>query len=347
MDNNINKKISYKEAGVNIEKGNELVQRLKKTIDNTNKKGVIGELGGFGGLFDLGSLNYKQPILVSGADGVGTKIKLAIENNMHGTIGIDLVAMCVNDVIVQGAKPLFFLDYFACSKLDINIAETVISGINKGCSLAGCSLIGGETAEMPEMYKENDYDLAGFCVGVVEKDQIITGENIVDGDVLIALASSGCHSNGYSLIRKIIKNNNPNLNQNLDNKKILEHLLTPTRIYVKQILDLIKHVPIKSISHITGGGLIDNLPRVIPDNLSVIINTNTWTTPKIFNWLSDQCKIDSYEMFRTFNCGIGLILCVEKNNAEDAINRLHDNGENAWLVGKVIKNNKQPRVQLK
>ena len=347
MDNNINKKISYKEAGVNIEKGNELVRRLKKTINNANKKGVIGELGGFGGLFDLGSLNYKQPILVSGADGVGTKIKLAIENNMHGTIGIDLVAMCVNDVIVQGAKPLFFLDYFACSKLDINIAETVISGINKGCSLAGCSLIGGETAEMPEMYKENDYDIAGFCVGVVEKDQIITGENIVAGDALVALASSGCHSNGYSLIRKIIKDNNPDLNQSLDNKKILEHLLTPTRIYVKQILDLIKYMPIKSISHITGGGLIDNLPRVIPDNLSVIINTNTWATPKIFDWLSDQCKIDSYEMFRTFNCGVGLILCVEKNNAEEAINRLHDNGETAWLIGKVIENNKQPRVQLK
>jgi len=347
MDNNINKKISYKEAGVNIEKGNELVRRLKKTINNANKKGVIGELGGFGGLFDLGSLNYKQPILVSGTDGVGTKIKLAIENNMHGTIGIDLVAMCVNDVIVQGAKPLFFLDYFACSKLDINIAETVISGINKGCSLAGCSLIGGETAEMPEMYKENDYDIAGFCVGVVEKDQIITGENIVAGDVLIALASSGCHSNGYSLIRKIIKDNNLDLNQSLDNKKILEHLLTPTRIYVKQILDLIKYMPIKSISHITGGGLIDNLPRVMPNNLSAIINTNTWTIPKIFNWLSDQCKIDSYEMFRTFNCGVGLVLCVEKDNVEDAINRLHDNGETAWLIGEVAENNKQPRVQLK
>ena len=347
MDNNINKKISYKEAGVNIEKGNELVRRLKKTINNANKKGVIGELGGFGGLFDLGSLNYKQPILVSGTDGVGTKIKLAIENNMHGTIGIDLVAMCVNDVIVQGAKPLFFLDYFACSKLDINIAETVISGINKGCSLAGCSLIGGETAEMPEMYKENDYDIAGFCVGVVEKDQIITGENIVAGDVLIALASSGCHSNGYSLIRKIIKDNNLDLNQSLDNKKILEHLLTPTRIYVKQILDLIKYMPIKSISHITGGGLIDNLPRVMPNNLSAIINTNTWTIPKIFNWLSDQCKIDSYEMFRTFNCGVGLVLCVEKDNVEDAINRLHDSGETAWLIGEVAENNKQPRVQLK
>ena len=347
MDNDINKKISYKEAGVNIEKGNELVQRLKKTISNADKKGVIGELGGFGGLFDLGSLSYKQPILVSGTDGVGTKIKLAIENNIHDTIGIDLVAMCVNDVIVQGAKPLFFLDYFACSKLDINIAETVISGINKGCSLAGCSLIGGETAEMPGMYKEHDYDMAGFCVGVVEKDQIITGEDIVAGDALVALASSGCHSNGYSLIRKIIKETNSDLNQNLDNRKILEHLLTPTRIYVKQILDLIKYMPIKSISHITGGGLIDNLPRVMPNNLSAIINTNTWTIPKIFNWLSDQCKIDSYEMFRTFNCGVGLVLCVEKDNVEDAINRLHDSGETAWLIGEVAENNKQPRVQLK
>tara|TARA_B100000953_G_scaffold300249_1_gene304400 strand:- start:5497 stop:6540 length:1044 start_codon:yes stop_codon:yes gene_type:complete len=347
MDNDINKKISYKEAGVNIEKGNELVQRLKKTISNADKKGVIGELGGFGGLFDLGSLSYKQPILVSGTDGVGTKIKLAIENNIHDTIGIDLVAMCVNDVIVQGAKPLFFLDYFACSKLDINIAETVISGINKGCSLAGCSLIGGETAEMPGMYKEHDYDMAGFCVGVVEKDQIITGEDIVAGDALVALASSGCHSNGYSLIRKIIKETNSDLNQNLDNRKILEHLLTPTRIYVKQILDLIKRIPIKSISHITGGGLIDNLPRVMPNNLSVIIDTNSWAIPNIFNWLSDRGKIDSYEMFRTFNCGVGLVLCVEKDNIEETINHLNNNGETAWLIGEIIENNKKSRVQFK
>ena len=347
MNDHINRKISYKDAGVNIDKGNELVQRLKKTINNTNKNGVIGELGGFGGLFDLSSLNYRQPVLVSGTDGVGTKIKVAIENNMHDTIGIDLVAMCVNDVIVQGAKPLFFLDYFACSELDINIAETVISGINKGCSLAGCSLIGGETAEMPGMYKKYDYNLAGFCVGVVEKNQIITGENVIAGDVLVALASSGCHANGYSLIRKIIEETNSDLNQNLDNKKILEHLLTPTRIYAKQVLDLIKHTSVKSISHITGGCLIDNLPRVIPDDLSVIINTNTWSIPKIFNWLSDQGKIDSYEMFKIFNCGVGLVLCIEKNNADETINYLNNNGETAWLIGEVINNDKQPRVQLK
>ena len=347
MNDHINKKTSYKDAGVNIDKGNELVQRLKKTINNGNKNGVIGELGGFGGLFDLSSLNYQQPVLVSGTDGVGTKIRIAIKNNTHDTIGIDLVAMCVNDVIVQGARPLFFLDYFACSELDINVAETVISGIDKGCALAGCSLIGGETAEMPGMYKKHDYDLAGFCVGVVEKNQIITGENVVAGDVLVALASSGCHSNGYSLIRKIIKETNSDLDQNLGNKKILEHLLTPTRIYVKKILDLINIMPIKSISHITGGGLIDNLPRTIPDDLSVIINTNTWNIPEIFNWLSQQGRIDSNEMFKTFNCGVGLILIVEKNDAEETIKHLNDYGEAAWIIGEVIENNKQERVQFK
>jgi len=346
MDNNINKKISYKEAGVNIKKGNELVQRLKKTINNTNKKGVIGEFGGFGGLFDLGSLDYKQPVLVSGTDGVGTKIKLAIDNNLHDTIGIDLVAMCVNDVIVQGARPLFFLDYFACSTLDINIAETVINGINEGCSQAECSLIGGETAEMPGMYKKGDYDLAGFCVGVVEKDQLITGQDVVAGDALIAVASSGCHSNGYSFIRKIIKDTNSDLTKNLDNKKILDHLLTPTRIYVKQILDLIKYTPIKSISHITGGGLIDNLPRVMPENVSVIINTNTWNIPPIFNWLSEQGKIDSQEMFKTFNCGVGLVICVEQKNADKTVNFLNDSGEMAWQIGKVVCKKTDKKVDI-
>ena len=281
MDDRADKKTSYQDAGVDIEKGSELIRRLKKTIDNTHRKGVIGGLGGFGGLFDLGSLKYKQPILVSGTDGVGTKIKLAIENNMHDTIGIDLVAMCVNDIIVQGAKPLFFLDYFACSKLDINIAETVINGIGVGCSLAECSLIGGETAEMPGMYKEQDYDLAGFCVGVVEKDEMITGENVAAGDVLVAIASNGCHSNGYSLIRKILNDTNADLSQVIDGEKLLDHLLTPTRIYVKQILNLMRHISIKSLAHITGGGLIENLPRVIPKDLSVIINTDTWNLPPI------------------------------------------------------------------
>ena len=347
MSNHTNEKINYHDAGVDVEKGNELVRRIKRIVNDTNQKGVIGGLGGFGGLFDLSSLNYKEPILVSGTDGVGTKIKLAIENKLHDTIGIDLVAMCVNDVIVQGAKPLFFLDYFACSRLDIDIAETVIGGINIGCLQAGCSLIGGETAEMPGMYEGQDYDLAGFCVGVVEKNRLITGENVKAGDALIALASSGCHANGYSLIRKIIKDTNSDLAQNLDNKKLLEHLLTPTRIYAKQILSLIESAPIKSISHITGGGLIDNLPRTIPKNLSAIINTNTWEIPSIFNWISEKGRIDSYEMFKTFNCGVGLVLCVEQNNAEKIINYLNDNGETAWLIGEVVENNKKSKVQLK
>ena len=347
MDNRADKKTSYQNAGVDIEKGNELIRRLKETIDNTHRKEVIGVLGGFGGLFDLGSLKYKQPILVSGADGVGTKIKLAIENNMHDTIGIDLVAMCVNDIIVQGAKPLFFLDYFACSKLDINIAETVINGIGVGCSLAECSLIGGETAEMPGMYKEQDYDLAGFCVGVVEKDEMITGENVTTGDVLIAIASSGCHSNCYSLIRKILNDTNADLSQVIDGEKLLDHLLTPTRIYVKQILNLMQHISIKSLAHITGGGLIENLPRVIPKDLSVIINTDTWNLPPIFAWLSEQGKINSDEMFKTFNCGIGLVLCVERNNADKTINYLNDNGETAWVIGSIIKNNGGTKVQIK
>ncbi len=347
MDDRADKKTSYQDAGVDIEKGSELIRRLKGTIDNTHRKGVIGGLGGFGGLFDLGSLKYKQPILVSGTDGVGTKIKLAIENNMHDTIGIDLVAMCVNDIIVQGAKPLFFLDYFACSKLDINIAETVINGIGVGCSLAECSLIGGETAEMPGMYKEQDYDLAGFCVGVVEKDEMITGENVAAGDVLIAIASSGCHSNGYSLIRKILNDTNADLSQVIDGKKLLDHLLTPTRIYVKQILNLMQHISIKSLAHITGGGLIENLPRVIPKDLSVIINTDTWSLPPIFAWLSERGKINSDEMFKTFNCGIGLVLCVERNNADKTINYLNDNGETAWVIGSIIKNNGGAKVQIK
>ena len=275
MTDSKEKKFSYKDAGVDIEQGNELVQRLKKSVGNTHREGVMGGLGGFGALFDLGSLNYKHPVLVSGTDGVGTKIKLAIDHNMHDTIGIDLVGMCVNDLIVQGADPLFFLDYFACSSLDVDVAEKVINGIAEGCSLAGCSLIGGETAEMPGMYQAGEYDLAGFCVGVVEKDEVITGENVAEGDALIALASSGCHSNGYSLVRKIIDDTNQDLSKELDGKTLLDLLIEPTRIYVKSILSLIKTVPVKAIAHITGGGLIENIPRVIPDNLSVSIDNES------------------------------------------------------------------------
>ena len=346
MSNDINKGRSYQDAGVSIKKGNELISRLKKTANN-NQKGVIGELGGFGGLFDLGALNYKNPVLVSGTDGVGTKIKIAIEHGMHETIGIDLVAMCANDIIVQGAKPLFFLDYFACSKLDVDTAETVINGIKTGCLIAECSLIGGETAEMPGMYKEKDYDLAGFCVGVVEKDNLITGENVKAGDAIIAVASSGFHANGYSLIRKILEDSNADLSQIIDKKKLLEHLLTPTRIYTKVILELMQKVTIKSLSHITGGGLIENIPRTIPNNVSALLYKNSWSLPPIFNWLCAHGKIDEIEMHKTFNCGIGLVLCVNKKDVDATINYLNKNNETAWLLGKVIKSNGKGDVQFK
>jgi phosphoribosylformylglycinamidine cyclo-ligase len=347
MKNPTDKKLSYKDAGVDIEQGNELVQRLKKTVSKTHRPGVMGGLGGFGALFDLGSLNYKQPVLVSGTDGVGTKIKLAIENNMHDSIGIDLVGMCVNDLIVQGADPLFFLDYFACSSLDVDIAETVINGIAQGCSLAGCSLIGGETAEMPGMYQTGDYDLAGFCVGVVEKDEIITGENVSEGDAIISLASSGCHSNGYSLVRKIIDETNQDLSEKLDDKTLLELLIEPTRIYVKQILGLINELPVKAIAHITGGGLIENIPRVISDNLSVEIDANSWELPPIFKWLQEKGNIETHEMHKTFNCGVGMVICVAQEQKNEAINYLNNIGETAWEIGKIIsENNSENRVQI-
>jgi phosphoribosylformylglycinamidine cyclo-ligase len=335
MTKKIEKKLSYKNAGVSIERGNELVKRLKKTVSNTHRQGVMGGLGGFGALFDLGSLNYKHPILVSGTDGVGTKIKLAIDNNRHESIGIDLVGMCVNDLIVQGADPLFFLDYFACSSLNVDVAETVINGIAEGCTLAGCSLVGGETAEMPGMYQPGEYDLAGFCVGVVEKDEIITGQGVSAGDMLIAIASSGCHSNGYSLVRKIISVTNQDLSELLAGKTLLNHLLEPTRIYVKQILGLINEVPIKAIAHITGGGLIENIPRVIPEDLAVKIEANSWKLPPIFEWLREKGNVDSHEMYKTFNCGVGIILCVDNENVRKTLSYLTDIGEDAWVIGQI------------
>ena len=339
MNNPTDKKLSYKDAGVDIEQGNELVKRLKKSVGKTHRPGVMGGLGGFGALFDLGSLNYKHPVLVSGTDGVGTKIKLAIENNRHESIGIDLVGMCVNDLIVQGADPLFFLDYFATSSLDVDVAETVINGIAEGCSLSGCSLIGGETAEMPGMYTEGDYDLAGFCVGVVEKNEIITGENVAKGDAIIALTSSGCHSNGYSLVRKIIEHTNQDLSEKLGDKTLLDLLLEPTRLYVKQILGLINEVPVNAIAHITGGGLIENIPRVIPDNLSVEIDAASWSLPPIFKWLQENGNIESHEMYKTFNCGVGMIVCVAQENKDAAISYLNASGETAWEIGKIIAGN--------
>ncbi len=329
------KKTSYQDAGVSIDRGNQLVERIKNAAAGTHRDGVIGNLGGFAALFDIASLSYKDPVLVSGTDGVGTKIKLAIELGIHDTIGIDLVAMCVNDVLVQGAVPLFFLDYFACSKLDVDVASTVIEGIARGCKLAGCALVGGETAEMPGMYSAGDYDLAGFCVGAVERDQIIDGSKVSAGDVLIGIASSGPHSNGYSLIRKILKDTGTQYEYSFQDRSIGEVLLEPTRIYVTSIQRIIKKIPVHALAHITGGGFIENIPRVLPTGLMANIDTQSWRWPPVFTWLKEQGNIDTYEMYRTFNCGVGMIVCVKDVHKEAAIQCLRESGESAWHIGTV------------
>ena len=328
-------KTSYADAGVSIDRGNTLVERIKPHVKQTERAGMMGNVGGFGALFDIGSLDYRQPVLVSGTDGVGTKLKLAIESGIHDTIGIDLVAMCVNDLLVQGAEPLFFLDYYACSSLDVAMAEQVVKGIATGCKLAGCALIGGETAEMPGMYQHGDYDLAGFCVGVVEKEEIIDGSRVATGDVLIGLASSGPHSNGYSLIRKILADSKTGLDDKLEEQSFGDVLLRPTRIYIQSVLQLIKQRPVKAISHITGGGLTENLPRVLPDNCRAVIDPGSWQWPAVFNWLQETGNIEQQEMYRTFNCGVGLVLIVDAKHADAALAILADNGETAWKLGNI------------
>ena len=327
---------SYKNAGVDIEAGNELVERIKPIAAKTKTAGVLAGLGGFGSLFELPLDRYKNPVLVSGTDGVGTKLKLAMDLDKHNTIGIDLVAMCVNDIIVAGAEPLFFLDYFATGRLNIDTAASVVEGIGKGCTLAGAALVGGETAEMPGMYVDGEYDLAGFCVGIVEKDKVIDGSKVKAGDKLIGLASSGPHSNGYSLIRKIITQTNSSLSEILAGKPLAEHLLEPTRIYVKPILNLLNQIPIHALAHITGGGITENLPRVLPDNLSAKIDTSSWQQPLVFNWLQAQGNISDEEMLITFNNGIGMILCVAADNEQLALEIMAQQGETAFTIGAVI-----------
>ena len=321
--------LTYKDSGVDITKGNKLIEKIKPIAKSTLRPGVLNGLGGFGAMFEIPLNKYKNPVLVSGTDGVGTKLMVAEMLNKHDTIGIDLVAMCVNDLIVQGAEPLFFLDYYATGSLNTEIATSVISGIGEGCIRSGCSLIGGETAEMPGMYKGEEYDLAGFCVGIVEKDNIIDGSKVSVGDQVIALASSGPHSNGYSLIRKVLEKTTPSSEQ-------LEAILEPTRIYVKSILSLNKSHPIHAISHITGGGLLENIPRVLPKNLAAKLNSNSWKTPEIFNWIQDQGKIDTNEMYRVLNCGVGMIVIVPKESLDDSIKLLNSNGEDSWLIGEIV-----------
>ena len=326
--------LSYKDAGVDIDAGNALVQRIKHVTRRTTRPEVMGSIGGFGALCEIPA-GYKQPVLVSGTDGVGTKLRLAIDLKKHDTVGIDLVAMCVNDLIVQGAEPLFFLDYYATGKLDVDVAADVVAGIGEGCVQSGCALIGGETAEMPGMYEAGDYDLAGFCVGVVEKADIIDGSKVAAGDALIAVASSGPHSNGYSLIRKVIEVANADLNADFHGKPLAEHLMAPTRIYVKPVLEMIKQVNVHAISHITGGGFQENIPRVLPEHCKAVVDRNSWQWPVIFSWLQEQGNIARDEMFRTFNCGVGLVIAVPADQAEQAVAVLNEQGENAWVIGTV------------
>jgi phosphoribosylformylglycinamidine cyclo-ligase len=343
------KKVTYKDAGVDIDAGNRFVEMIKPLVKSTMRPEVMTDIGGFGGLFSLNTDKYKNPTLVSGTDGVGTKLKLAFMLDKHDTVGIDLVAMCVNDIIVQGAEPLFFLDYFATGKLAPLKAAEVVKGIAEGCKMAGCALIGGETAEMPGMYPEGEYDLAGFTVGVVDRDDLIDGSSIHEGDVLIGLASSGLHSNGYSLARKIIiENLNLPLDQPAKGMSIPlgEALMAPTKIYVKSILNLIRDYTIKGMAHITGGGLLENIPRVLPKHCKAVLTRGSWDIPPLFDLLRDGGNIDELEMYRTFNNGIGMVLIVKKDDVDDIVSRLHGLGETASVIGKIVLTDGSEQVEL-
>ena len=328
-------RLNYKSAGVDIAAGNALVERIKPIAAKTRNAGVMAGLGGFGSLFELPLDRYRNPVLVSGTDGVGTKLKLALDLNIHDSVGIDLVAMCVNDIVVQGAEPLFFLDYFATGKLEVDTAAAVITGIGKGCELAGAALVGGETAEMPGMYADGDYDLAGFCVGIVEKERIIDGGKVAAGDTLIGIASSGPHSNGYSLIRKIIEKSGCRLDDIINGKPLGQTLLEPTRIYVKPLLALLNEVDVHALAHITGGGVTENLPRVLPKDLCANISLSAWQMPEIFNWLQTQGNVALTDMLLTFNCGIGMIVCVAAADAERTLAILQQQGETAFVIGEI------------
>ena len=344
-DNRISDELNYLSSGVDIEAGNSLVSDIAKITKRTSRPEVLSNLGGFGALCEIPK-NYKHPILVSATDGVGTKLKLATTLKKHDTIGIDLVAMCVNDLIVCGAEPLFFLDYYASGKLDIAVAKSVIKGIGQGCIMARCALIGGETAEMPGMYSKGDYDLAGFSVGIVEKDAIIDQSRVSSSDVLIGIHSSGPHSNGYSLIRKILEINDTDLSESFDGATFGEKLLCPTRIYVDLIRNLSEKIRINAIAHITGGGLIENLPRVIPSHLKANIELASWKQPPIFSWLQEKGNINSFEMYKTFNCGIGMVIAVGQSDAEMAMEILNKKQSNASLIGYLSERSTTEAIQL-
>ncbi|WLD57064.1 phosphoribosylformylglycinamidine cyclo-ligase [Salinispirillum sp. LH 10-3-1] len=337
--------LSYKDAGVDIDAGNQLVERIKSVSRRTHRPGVLGGLGGFGALFELPK-GYDEPVLVSGTDGVGTKLRLAMDLQRHDTIGIDLVAMCVNDLIVAGAEPLFFLDYYATGKLNVDIAADVVSGIGAGCELSGCALVGGETAEMPGMYEGEDYDLAGFCVGIAEKSKLIDGSKVKAGDVLLGLPSSGPHSNGYSLIRKVLEVSGQSADTPLGDSTLGEALLAPTRIYVKPLLELLRQQPVHAMSHITGGGFLENIPRVMPENTKAVIDTHAWQLPAVFQWLQQEGNITDTEMYRTFNCGIGMVLVVPESARDAAIACLQDQGEAPIVLGHIAPAEGAPFVEM-
>ena len=328
--------LSYKDAGVDIDAGNALVERIKGVSKRTRRPEVLGGLGGFGALCQIPA-GYKEPVLVSGTDGVGTKLRLAIDLKKHDTVGIDLVAMCVNDLIVQGAEPLFFLDYYATGKLDVDTAAAVVTGIGARCEQSGCALVGGETAEMPGMYEGEDYDIAGFCVGVVEKSEIIDGSKVGEGDALIALAASGPHSNGFSLVRKILEVSQADVHQPLGETTLANALLEPTRIYVKPVLKLIKECEIHALSHITGGGFWENIPRVLPANTQAVIDEQSWQWPAVFSWLQQAGNVTRHEMYRTFNCGVGMVVALPADQLDKALALLKAEGENAWHIGHIAK----------
>lgn len=329
--------LSYQQAGVDIDAGNELVQRIGPLAKKTHRPEVIGSLGGFAALCAIPQ-GYREPVLVSATDGVGTKLRLAIAQGQHHTIGIDLVAMCANDLIVQGAEPLFFLDYYATSRLEVEIATQVIAGIAEGCQQAHCALVGGETAEMPGMYHHSDYDLAGFCVGVVERSQIIDGSQVCEGDSILALASSGPHANGFSLIHKILERSAVDpATELLEGQPLVQQLLEPTRIYVTSILNLLKQCDIHALVHITGGGFWDNIPRILPNGLQAILEQASWSWPALFHWIQQQGAISQYEMYRTFNCGVGMLVILPTAHVDSALTLLHNLGEQAWIIGNIVK----------
>jgi phosphoribosylformylglycinamidine cyclo-ligase len=327
--------VTYRDAGVDMDAGEELVERIKPGVRRSMRREVLGGIGGFGALVEVPLDRYRRPVLVSGTDGVGTKLRLAIDTGRHDTVGIDLVAMCVNDVVVQGAEPLFFLDYFATGKLVVDIGARVIAGIVDGCVQAGCALVGGETAEMPGMYHGDDYDLAGFCVGIVEKDAIIDGSRTAAGDIVLGLPSSGPHSNGFSMIRKILQVSGADLEADLDGLALGERLMAPTRIYVKALLKLVGALPVHGLSHITGGGLVDNIPRVIPDGLEVILERRTWRREPVFEWLQDAGRVADQEMYRVFNCGIGMTIQVAAKDADRAVSILREADQESVVIGEV------------